>query len=124
MSRPRRRPASRVAAQILDQVPPARAADASREYAICGDDERLLPSSQRKVQAVVDRAAAVGLLHGLGLYCTSSGGGWRRFNSLPIIPFIVNDSLAQIAPAETAISRPTATARRWVDASVSARSMT
>ena len=67
VSRPRRRPASRVAAQILDQVPPARAADASREYAICGDDERLLPSSQRKVQAVVDRAAAVGPLHCLGL---------------------------------------------------------
>ena len=28
-------PASRVAAQIFDQVPPPRAADASREYAIC-----------------------------------------------------------------------------------------
>ena len=32
--------------------------------------------------------------------------------------------IAQIAPAETAISRQTATARRLVDTSVSARSMT
>ena len=31
-----------------------------------------------------------------------------------------NDSLAQIAPADTAIGRPSATARRLVDASVSA----
>ena len=31
-----------------------------------------------------------------------------------------NESLVQIAPAETAIGRPTATARRLVDASVSA----
>ena len=36
-----------------------------------------------------------------------------------IIPVIVKDSLAQIAPAETAIGRPTATAHRLVDASVS-----
>ena len=47
-----------------------------------------------------------------------------RVESLPIIP--VKDSLAQIAqiaqiaPAETAIGRPTATARHLVDASVSA----
>ena len=32
----------------------------------------------------------------------------------------MKDSLAQIAPAATAIGRPTATARRLVDASVSA----
>ena len=38
--------ASRVAAQILDQVPPPRAADASHEYAIGGDDERLLPHTR------------------------------------------------------------------------------
>ena len=33
---------------------------------------------------------------------------------------MVNDSLAQIAPSGTAVGRPTATARRLVDASVSA----
>ena len=33
---------------------------------------------------------------------------------------MVKDSLAQIAPTETALGRPTATARRLVDASVSA----
>ena len=38
----------------------------------------------------------------------------------PITPFIVKDSLAQIAPAEIAIGPPNATARRLVDASVSA----
>ena len=32
----------------------------------------------------------------------------------------MNDSLARIAPADTAIGRPSATARRLVDASVSA----
>ena len=32
---------------------------------------------------------------------------------------MVKDSLAQIAPAETAISRPTATARKLVEASIS-----
>ena len=36
-----------------------------------------------------------------------------------ISPVIVKDSLAQIAPTETAIGHPTATARRLVDASVS-----
>ena len=38
---------------------------------------------------------------------------------LSIIAVNVNDSLAQIAPAETAIGRPSATSRRLVDASVS-----
>ena len=40
--------------------------------------------------------------------------------SLPIIAVMGKDSLAQIVPAETAIGRPTATARRLVEASVSA----
>ena len=39
--------------------------------------------------------------------------------SLPI-PVMGKDSLAQIAPADTAIGPPSATARRLVDASVSA----
>ena len=38
----------------------------------------------------------------------------------PALPLSVKDSLAVIAPTGTAISRPTATARRLVDASVSA----
>ena len=37
------------------------------------------------------------------------------------ITVIVKDSLAQIAPADTAIGRPSVTARRLVDASVSAK---
>ena len=43
----------------------------------------------------------------------------RVLESLPIIAVNVKDSLARIAPSETAIGRPTATARRLVDASVS-----
>ena len=47
------------------------------------------------------------------------GGSLRLLESLPIIPVIVKDSPANIAPAETAIGRPSATARRLVDASLS-----
>ena len=43
-------------------------------------------------------------------------GGYRITDNA----VIVKDSLAQIAPADTAIGPPTATARRLVDASVSA----
>ena len=52
-------------------------------------------------------------------------GAGRRAHAKPpnrraIITISVNDSLARIAPADTAIGRPSATARRLVDASVSA----
>ena len=43
----------------------------------------------------------------------------RLLESLSILPVIGRDSLAQIAPADTALGRPSVTARRLVDASVS-----
>ena len=49
-----------------------------------------------------------------------SGPRYRVLESLPIITIMGKDSLAQIASADTAIGPPTATARRLVDASVSA----
>ena len=43
-------------------------------------------------------------------------------DKLPIVPVMGKDSLAQIIPAGTSVGRPSATARRLVDASVSANS--
>ena len=45
--------------------------------------------------------------------------GRRRAANRKMLCIMVNDSLAVIAPVETAIGLPTATARRLVDASVS-----
>ena len=69
------------------------------------------------------RAAAVGSLRderqarGHGAPESQPGA---RVESLPIMAVFRKDALAQIVPEVTAISRPTATARRLVDASVSA----
>ena len=43
----------------------------------------------------------------------------RSLESFPISTVLGKDSIARIAPADTAIGRPTATARRLVNASVS-----